>query len=285
MWHILCLIVKMIKIFHGNLSANKYKIMWNIKYLSNRFNTLVSLLIVLNVVLFVSAIPATAEEKKGQVKASNSDFGLPTHRRDGGSRGSRDDCVTDAENQNLMALIPEKTVGINASTAPKLFFYVPKVNHQRTLEFVLRNEQDQLIYEAFLSTEGNGIISVEIPADVHSNLLATEQNYHWYLSMICDSQQRSRDIVVEGWMRQETIDTATKEQLHTASSVEQAEVYSEQGFWYNALSVLAENHDSIAQQPMIRQKWSEMLKSVGLEELAFKPFIETELIEAPAGYF
>ncbi|MGF1590860.1 MAG: DUF928 domain-containing protein [Pleurocapsa sp.] len=239
---------------------------------------------VLNCGLLISAEPTTAEAKKSQVKATNSDFGLPTHRRDGGSRGSRNDCVNDAENQNMMALIPEQTLGFNASAAPKLFFYVPEVNNQRTLEFVLRNEQDQLMYEAFISTEGNGIMSVEIPADVQPNLLATEQNYHWYLSMICDTQQRSRDIVVEGWLRQEAIDTATKEQLNTASFVEQAEVYSEQGFWYDALSVLAENHDSLAEQPMVRQKWSEMLQSVGLGELASKPFIEKELIEAPAAF-
>ncbi len=258
--------------------------MLNIKHISNKFTTFFSLLIVLNFALLVSANSAIAE-KKGKVKVVNSDFGLPTHRRDGGSRSGRDNCVSDAENQNLIALIPEKTVGINASAAPKLFFYVPEVSKQRTLEFVLRNEQDELMYEAFLSTEGNGIMSVEVPANIRSNLLQTKQNYHWYLSMICDHQQRSRDIVVEGWMRQEAIDTATKEQLNTASSIEQAEVYSEQGFWYDALSVLAENQDSIAEQPVVRQKWLEMLQSVGLGELASKPFVETELVKAPVGFY
>ncbi|MGB5637173.1 MAG: DUF928 domain-containing protein [Waterburya sp.] len=223
---------------------------------------------------------AIAEQKQGKFKTVNSDFGLPTHRRDGGSRGSRDNCIADAENQKLMALIPDKTIGINASASPKLFFYVPPVNNQRTLEFVLRNEQDELMYEAFLSTEGDGIMSVEVPTDVSSNLLKTDEHYHWYLSMICDHQQRSRDIVVEGWMRQESIDLATQEQLSIASSTEQAEVYSEQGFWYDALSVLAENQDSVTEQPIVRQKWSEMLKSVGLEELASEPFVETKLIES-----
>ena len=156
--------------------------MLNIKHIQNRCTTFFRLLIVLNFVLLVSTNSATAEEKKGRVKAANSDFGLPTHRRDGGSRGSRDNCVSDAENQNLIALIPEKTVGINASAAPKLFFYVPEVNNQRTLEFVLRNEQDELMYEAFLSTEGNGIMSVEVPANIRSNLLQTKQNYHWSIN-------------------------------------------------------------------------------------------------------
>lgn len=246
----------------------------------NRLTRLFSLVLVFNLILLGLVNPATAEKK--QETNRKSDFGLPIYRRDGGSRGSQDSCVANAENQNLMALIPQKTVGISASNAPKLFFYVPEVKKQSTLEFVLRNENDQLMYEAFLSTEGNGIMSVEVPADVSSNMLEADQNYHWYLSMICDGQQRSRDIVVEGWMRQEDIDVATQRQLNTANSIEKAEVYHEQGLWFDALSALAENPDSVAEKSLMRQKWSEMLSSVGLEDLVSEPFVETQLVENPA---
>lgn len=239
-----------------------------------------NLLVLLNFVVISYAHSAQAEETTRKTKTVNSDYGLPTHRRDGGSRGNRDNCITeDADSRNLIALIPENTVGINASASPKLFFYVPKINNQKTLEFVLRNEQDELMYEAFLTTEGEGIVSVEVPADVHSNFLEAEQNYHWYLSMICDSQQRSRDVVVEGWMRQEAIDSTTKQEINSADSVAKAELYQEQGFWYDALAVLAETQNSSAQQPMIRSKWSELLDSVGLAELSSEPFIESELIK------
>ena len=252
--------------------------MLNIKYTFN-FSRILGLLIVFNLVSVGGINSATAEQikNKPKAKAVDADFGLPTHRRDGGSRGSRDNCVASAENQNLTALIPEQTVGINASATPKLFFHIPEITDQKNLEFVLRNERDELMYEAFLSTKGKGIISIEIPVNLGSNLLQTEQNYHWYLSMICDERQRSRDIVVEGWMRQRKIDTAIREQLNTASSVEQAEVYRDRGFWYDALSVLADN-DSAAEESMVRRKWSEMLESIGLIELASQPFVEAKLL-------
>ena len=233
----------------------------------------------LALLLMLVSSTTTVQAEKPTEKNSNSDYGLPTNRRDGGSRGTRDNCVADAQSLNLVALIPEKTVGINTSAAPKLFFYIPKIDNQRTLEFVLRNEQDELMYEAFLTTEGEGIMSVEVPADVQSNLLETNQNYHWYLSMICNFKQRSRDIVVEGWMRQEALDLATKQELKVASSIEKAELYHEQGFWYDALSTLATNYSSPADKPQIRAKWSELLESVGLEDLATKPFIESEIID------
>ena len=248
-----------------------------------KINKPFSLLLIANFVLLGLVSPAIAERKQGTTRAA--DFGLPTHRRDGGSRGPQDSCVADSENRNLMAIIPEKTVGVSASTSPELFFYVPKLENRSTLEFVLRSEEDKLIYEAFLTTKGDGIMSVEIPAYVSSKMAGADQNYHWYLSMICDHQQRSRDIVVEGWMRQEAMDVATKKELTTANSIEKAEVYQEQGLWFDALSALAEKPDSIAEKAIMRHKWSEMLASVGLAELAAEPLVETEIVEDSTNSF
>ena len=231
----------------------------------------------LNIVIVSFSTPVNAE--KTVEENSSSDYGLPTHRRDGGSRGSSDSCVTDVNSSSLIALIPEKTVGINASASPKLFFYVPKVKEQKTLEFVLRDEKDELMYEAFLTTAGEGIMSVDIPADVRANLIEKDTNYHWYLSIICNSQQRSRDIVVEGWIRQSTVDAETKQKINTSDSVAQAELYHDRGFWFDALSVLASDRKSEVKRPKIEAKWSELLGSVGLEYLATAPFIESQLIE------
>lgn len=246
------------------------------------FKYFIGLLIISNLIIFNYANSAIAEQKKDSDKKANSNYGLPTHRRDGGSRSNGGNCVADTENRNLVALIPDRSIGINASASPKLFFYVPEINQPKTLEFVLRNEQDEFMYEAFLTTAGKGVMSVEIPADLKSNQLETEQNYHWYLSMICHPQQRSRDVVVEGWMRQEEVDLAIKQKLNSTNPIVQAEIYQEQGFWYDALAVLASEQSSNAEKPIVKAKWTELLKSIGLSELATAPFIETEMIETSA---
>lgn len=254
--------------------------MFYFKNIVTKISSLFCLSIALHLLIVNFGHQAIAEETNGKAKTVNSDFGLPTHRRDGGSRGNWNHCVANPENQNLMALIPDDAIASNSTTNPKLFFYVPKTSSQKTLEFVLRDAQDELIYEAFFSTEGDGILSVEVPDRVSSNLLATEGNYHWYLSLICDRHQRSRDLVVEGWLRQESMNPVAQEQINRVGTVQQAEAYHQQGFWYSALSVLAEDPDLFAQQPLLRQKWTEMLGSVGLEELAAEPFVDKELIEA-----
>lgn len=239
--------------------------MFNSKLKINQNNYFLSLFFVANLIILNFANPAIAEPK------NNSNYGLPIYRRDGGSR--TDKCVANNENQNLVALIPDRSIGINASASPKLFFYVPEVDRPKTVEFVLRNERDELIYETFVTTKGKGVMSVAIPPKFKSNKLEPEQNYHWYLSMICDHNQRSRDMVVEGWMRQEALNVAIEQKLNTANSVAQADIYHEQGFWYDALAVLA---DENAKQPMVQAKWSELLASVGLEDFADAQFIEPE---------
>ena len=251
--------------------------MSNIKPFKLKASRIFGLLVMLNILLVSFSTSVSARETVKQ--NNNSDYGLPTHRRDGGSRGNNDSCVSESS-RSLVALIPEKKVGINASASPKLFFYVPKVKQQKTLEFVLRNERDELMYEAFLTTEGEGIVGVDIPAEVRANLIKKDTNYHWYLSMICNSHQRSRDIVVEGWMRQSTVDTATKQKLANVDSVARAQLYHDRGFWFDALSVLAENYQSEVDKPVIKQKWSELLKSVGLEELAAAPFVDSRTLKS-----
>ena len=264
-------------LYIGRISFNK-KPRIKMFIIKNKITRFISLLAIANALLLSYSVNLRAQETTKQ--NDNSDYGLPTHRRDGGSRSSNSSCVDNAGGSNLVALIPEKTVGINASASPKLFFYIPKVERQKTLEFILRDEQDNLIYEAFLTTKGSGIISINIPEDIGGSLVEENTNYHWYLSTICNPQQRSRDIVVEGWMRQSTVDVANEQKLERIDSVAQAELYRDRGYWYDALSVLANDLQSEAEQPNVRAKWSELLESVGLKELATAPFVDSQLIES-----
>jgi hypothetical protein len=239
-----------------------------VKPMLKKINYFICLLIVGNLASSFLPTAAKAETESGM------NNGMPTYRRDGGSRGPEEQCVV-GESQNMVAIIPENPVSLTASTSPKLFFYIPKTEGEKTLEFVLRNEQDRLMYEAFLTANGSGIISVEIPAEVQAKLLEKKQDYHWYLSMICNAEQRSQDLVVEGWMRPSEIAPNIKQKLAEADVVEQAELYHQQGLWHDALSVLASGKYTHA----VANKWSKLLKSVGLGELASEPFVSSTLID------
>ncbi len=245
-----------------------------IKLILGKGNCFLGLLIAFNLLLGYLA-PTSRAEIKDSANANN---GMPTYRRDGGSRSNGENCLVN-NSHNMVAIIPENTVALTASTSPKLFFYIPETSKSKTLEFVLRNEEDKMMYEAFITTNGQGIVSVEVPAEVQANLLKEKQNYHWYLSMICNYQQRSQDIVVEGWMRPEEIDATTKKELAEANAVEQADLYHQQGLWHDALSVLVEHKHADS----VEAKWAELLDSVGLEELASEPFVNSKVISESKG--
>ena len=194
--------------------------------------------------------------------------GLPDYRTPGGSRGN---CL--AQGNNLTALIPNSSVNITASIAPKLFFYVPETTEQKTIEFVLRDQNDQLVHEVFLQTNGQeGIMNVEIPQEITKSLGESDASYHWYLSMICDAQDRADDVVLEGQIGYMELDNSVKQKLENSSPVEQADLFKQKGIWYDALSVVAEGSNQV-RNSAATEKWAQMLEEIGLSELSTQPFI------------
>ncbi|MEM9274250.1 MAG: DUF928 domain-containing protein [Cyanobacteria bacterium P01_F01_bin.143] len=225
----------------------------------------------------LSAIAENQNTTEVNSSTNKTNHGLPNYREAGGSRGT---CI--ASGDNLIALIPENptnNVNVTASISPKLFFYVPETTEQKTIEFVLRDQNDQLVHEVFLQTTGQeGIMNIEIPQDISKSLDQSDSSYHWYLSMICDEQKRARDLVLEGWIGYVELDNSVKQKLENSSPTEQASFYQQEGIWYDALSVVAEDTNQIL-DPSVTEKWTEMLDSIGLSELSAQPFIDGEIIE------
>ena len=197
--------------------------------------------------------------------------GLPIHRVGGGSRGN---CI--ANQGQLVALVPENTVGVTASTTPQLFFSIPETNKTHLLEFVVRNQQDELVYETLLETKDQaGIIAIELPENLQQESLKTNEHYHWYLSMICNQQKRSHDIVVEGVLKRIEIEPGLSQKLQNANAIEQANLYQQQGIWHDALSIVAQEQKTSKDRGAVQAKWTELLSALGLGELANQPLIDT----------
>jgi hypothetical protein len=155
-----------------------------IKSLLRVFGSAIALSLVVGVL-----VPVNAQPNNEQKSTTITNNGLPSHRRDGGTRSS---CLVNS--QEFVALVPDTAVSLTASSNPKLYFHVPQTNQSQTIEFVLRDRQDRLIYETFMETKGrSGIMSVEIPFSVIKRTKSVDSNtdYHWYLSNICNPEKRS----------------------------------------------------------------------------------------------
>lgn len=191
------------------------------------------------------------------------DRGLPGRREGGGTRGA---CVT--SQPSLTALIPQTNYGLTTQTAPTLLWYIPTTT-ATLAEFELRNQQDQVLYTRQIPMTGQtGIIQIHLV----SGQLEVGQLYHWNFVLVCDLQDRSGDVMTEGWIERTDPDTALTNQLQRASSEEQALLYAKAGIWYDALSTLADLQTSQPNQPL-SPSWIELLTEVSLKVLADKPLI------------
>ena len=254
----------------------------NIKFksLSSILGTAIAIGSVIGAVVPVNAQPNNNRERNNRESATITNNGLPSHRRDGGTRSS---CVVDS--REFVALVPNTAVSLTASSNPKLYFHVPQTSQSQIIEFVLRDRQDRLVYETFIETKGqSGIMSVEIPlfTNERSKSLDSITDYHWYLSYICNSEQRSQDLVLEGWIDLVELPKTTKDKLKTLTLTEQANFYRQQGIWHDALATAAHQLQTQSENNFQLQ-WSEFLNEIGLDEFVTKPLIERNEAEEVIG--
>ncbi len=191
----------------------------------------------------------------------------PTVRRRSGRRkpaSARGPCSPGEE--TLTALIPETNLGLTTKAHPTFFVYMPQTP-VASAEFVLIDEEkERQVYATTFAVPESGIASISLPDSVPP--LAREKDYHWYVSLICDSEDRAGDIYVDGWVRRIAPDSALMERLQQASPLTQVSLYREYGIWYDALEVLAETYPQSPNRAALATKWQSLLRSVGLNEVA-----------------
>lgn len=236
-----------------------------------RIVCLTGMILTLDVLFCSNSFFTQAKTAKNQKKSYQ---GLPSNRRDGGSRGN---CIADGK--DFIAIVPELPVNVAASVSSRIFFYVPSTKKPKTIEFIIRTKEDRLVHETFIQTTGQaGIMSLPIPEIIPENSEKSHGDYHWYLSMICDKNQRARDVVLEGWIEYVKLNNKVREKINTSTSAEKFNLLQQEGIWYDAISVLAESQKSQSNSIAVQTEWSHILESIGLGELASEPLIEAKTI-------
>ena len=206
----------------------------------------------------------------GSLLAEEVKDGFPGRRFGGSTRSS---CAVDGN--NLAVLIPENNLWVTAAAYPQFYFYVPQANGSQAVEFVLRDEQDQQVYEkTFTMTAKSGIVSLGLPEDESMLPLESNKNYRWYLSLICNAQNRSQDIVVEGWIQRVEVANQLSNTLDEADLKTRAKLYLEAGIWHEALSILAQLRRDYPEDDVVTDNWEKLLQSVGLDAIAQEPLVD-----------
>lgn len=203
------------------------------------------------------------ENAQASQKKDNSNQGWPNRRVSGGSRGCPPEqpCAP-----QLMALVPDGLLQ-TVSALPTLLFYIPQAANspQVTIELVILDENDRLVYEKILTNESaTGILQLRLNPSATFAGLTENKPYKWYLAVINNPRDRAHDTVVEGWIKRVPLPTAIARQVEQMSPRQQVQWYQSQQFWPEAFSKLLEIQQSSPQDSNLSFLWQQMISSLQL---------------------
>lgn len=226
----------------------------------------------------MSSSPMTEQAARTQGNSSSSNSsstlrqGIPG-RRVGG--GTRNDLLFVNANDSLTALAPTDSLIITTAAHPKLLFYVPEMVSDNTVEFVLRDRQDTLIYEkTFSLTHEAGIVSVDL-AESGLSALHLNEDYQWYFSIVPNAVDRANDVVVHGsihrvdsaeWLARQPAGPELSDRLATAEPLEKAKMlYQQANLWHDAALLLDSLYQAEPENTIVAAEWNQLLQSTGLQ--------------------
>jgi hypothetical protein len=206
----------------------------------------------------VGTLPAIAQATL-QLRLPN--LSAPGNRESGSTRSTS--CIDPTD--QLVALMPDTNYGLTQNGYPTFYFYLPPTAAEQ-VKFVMYNEAtNDLFYEGQFRVKGDsGIVSVSLPNNGLQQPLAVDESYVWYLSVVCDVNDPSANVVVEGTIAR-VAPLAAVEQAIPASL---PSLYAAEGLWYDALDASASlklQDDTTA--------WNTLLDAVDLNDFITVPLL------------
>jgi Domain of Unknown Function (DUF928) len=190
---------------------------------------------------------------------------------------SRNTCPTVA--QPLTAFVPEyrattgnRVWGLTSLERPTIWFYVPYakteiVNMSFTLQDESNPAEPKIIYQGSKLSPARtpGVMSIVVPTS--SEPLATNKSYHWFLSI----NVGCGPLFVDGWVQRVEPEPNLRQTIERANPTARVALYTENGFWYDALTTLATLRISKPQDSALSQDWQNLLDAIELGSLASQP--------------
>lgn len=196
------------------------------------------------------------------------DRGAPSSTAGGATRGS-----CDKNAKALVSLLPSSKLGLTVADRPTFFWYIPESSTQ-TADFLLMSGDDtQVVYQASIAIPKTpGIVSFTLPPGA-TPALEQGKTYHWYFSMLCNPDAPSGNISVDGWIERVAPTATLAKQLEKATAPDLPGLYANAGVWHEAIASIASQRRSNPGNAKVEANWQEMLKSVGLSQVASEPLV------------
>ena len=169
----------------------------------------------------------------------------------------------------LISLMPKQKLGLTVKEHPTFFWHISK-SDVKTAEFLLLDDNDDLVYETNLNLPKKpGIFAFTLPSDTPG--LKVNKQYHWYLSVNCSSEETDETITTEGWVERTKPSLALRIKLNNLAPEYRSKVYAKAGIWHEAITNVAEQRCSYPSNSNAMLNWKKLLSSVGLNKVVSEP--------------
>lgn len=183
--------------------------------------------------------------------------GAPASRIGGAHRGP------EGADWTLLVLAPEHT-GLTTVAQPTLYWYTSKaITEPVEITLIARGAIDPIVERTLAGPVGAGVHRVPL-ADWGVSL-EPDTEYQWFVSVIMDPTQRSKDVTAGATIRRVAADPHTQARLQGTSSNALAFVYAEEGLWYDAVDALSRQADHGPAAATARQQRRALAEQVGLK--------------------
>lgn len=220
----------------------------------------------------VSAEGLTVQAHAQALRFNVPDLEAPGNRESAAQRSAAESCITG--DTPLMAVVPDTNIGLATEPYPEFYVFVPQTTAD-TAQFVLFDgATNEVFYQETYSLKEHqgGIVTLPLPNNGIQAPLATDHDYYWYFSVVCDTENPDTNPIVAANVKRVAPAADLAQQVRTATPETLPALYADQGLWFDALASSAALGETTAEQTHLpSSQWSSLLESVGLDMIAAYP--------------
>lgn len=185
--------------------------------------------------------------------------GAPGGRVGGGTRGIQREVFV------LSVLAPDHS-GLTISEQPSLYWFISNPTSLPVELTVMDPEGVQPLLETRLPSPVQAGVHRFRLAD-HNIHLKPGAAYRWFVTVVPDSDRRSKDILAGGAIERVDVPGDLKTKLATANKSQLFSLYAEAGLWYDAIATISEMIEAAPQNQELRKQRAALLAQVGLSAI------------------
>jgi hypothetical protein len=217
--------------------------------------------------LLLSTAPFLMAEEKGKSQSKPGMFikytpplmGKPGGRVGGGTRG------TGTADLFLAAIVPDHA-GMTSKSTPTLCWFLSRPTKTRIEITVDDGTSVTPILETKIESPAGDVLNCANLSQFSISLRPGAE-YQWFVAIVPDPEQRSKDIVSGGSIVFTEPAKPLAEKLSKAQGVDIPKAYAEGGFWYDAFEFLSELIRTNAEEKDYQALRLVLLEQAGLSEV------------------